>query len=181
MIDKIQLYINAITTLKQFGNVGLIILTDKSQSKQVSILSEVNEISGMNLFLKKSTSPENSLLSVLWKIISMNTSCHYEVYVENVQKGKYQVFLQNEDMTNRYELDPVGAMTLAAMADLPIYISYALFVRQSTDFNSEKGQMSLPLNALNITVLEHALHKAIDTEDYMMASVIKKEIDNRKK
>lgn len=181
MTDKIQLYIAAVTQLRKYGNVGLIILTDETQSKQVSILSGFAELNSFKAYFQKKSIPKDSLVSVLWKVISLNTSVPYEVYLEDIKKGKYVAFLQSEDMMERYPLDSVGAMVLASIADLPIYMRSELYARQSATFNPEQDRMSLPINALDIIVLEHALHKAIDNEDYKMASVIKKEMDNRKK
>ncbi len=181
MTDKIQLYIAAVSQLRQFGNVGLIILTGELQSKQVSILCDFEELRSLQANFKKQVCPKDSLISVLWKIISANTSRQYEVYIADIKKGKYQVFLQTDDALEQHELEPTAAMTLAAIADLPIYMCAELFAKQSATFDPERDRMALPLNALNITVLEHALHRAIDAEDYKMASVIKKEMDNRKK
>lgn len=180
MTEKVQLNIAAVSQLRQFGNVGLIILTGEQQSKQVSILCDYDELRYLKANFHNQFCPEDSLISVLWKIIGANTSHHYEVYIADIKRGKYQVFLQTDDGLEQYELEPTAAMTLAAVAELPIYMSAELFAKQSAIFDPEKDRMCLPLNALNITVLEHALHRAIDAEDYKMASVIKKEMDNRK-
>lgn len=181
MTDKVQLYIKAVTQLRQFGNVGLVVLTDDRQSKHVSILCDAEELGGLEGCFKNKLNAEDTLVSVLWGIISANTSQHYEVFVAGIKEGKYQILLQNDTMTERYRLAPVAALTLAFVAILPIYMRAELFERQSMDFNPNTDKMALPLNVLNTELLEHALHRAIDSEDYKMASAIKQEMDNRKK
>ena len=88
--------------------------------------------------------------------------------------------LQDVEKSIAYKLEPTAAITLAAVADLPIYISPQLFDIQGVDYNPDNEKMSLPLNVLSYELLENALRRAVKDEDYRMAMAIKQEMDNRK-
>ena len=104
----------------------------------------------------------------------------YEVHVTDVSSGKYRMELQDVEKSIAYKLEPTAAITLAAVADLPIYISPQLFDIQGVDYNPDNEKMSLPLNVLSYELLENALRRAVKDEDYRMAMAIKQEMDNRK-
>lgn len=89
--------------------------------------------------------------------------------------------LHDVEKSIAYKLEPTAAITLAVVADLPIYISPQLFDIQGVDYNPDTEKMSLPLNVLSYELLENALRRAVKDEDYRMAMAIKQEMDNRKK
>ena len=86
----------------------------------------------------------------------------------------------NKKMIRRGIAGGVCVVVLAAVADLPIYISPQLFDIQGVDYNPDNEKMSLPLNVLSYELLENALRRAVKDEDYRMAMAIKQEMDNRK-
>ena len=56
-----------------------------------------------------------------------------------------------------------------------------LFKRQSVDSSVSQNKMALPLNALSLMMLHHALEKAIEDENYELASMLRDEMKNRAK
>ena len=179
-MDKTRLYIKGVTQLRQFDNIGLIVLTDASQARHVSMPCDMARLYDLEGFFKKKHTSIDTLISVLWSIVRDNTDRLYEVHITDVSHGKYRMELQDVEKSIVYELEPTAAIILAAVADLPIYISPKLFDMQGVNYNPDNEKMSLPLNVLSYELLENALRRAVDDEDYRMAMVIKQEMDNRK-
>ena len=57
----------------------------------------------------------------------------------------------------------------------------SLFKRQSVDYHANKNKIALPVNVLSMEMLRHALDKAIEEENYELASMLRDEIRHRKK
>ena len=179
-MDKTRLYIKGVTQLRQFGNIGLIVLTDADQTKHLSMPCNMDRLYDLEGFCKKRHTSVDALISVLWTIIRDHTGAPYEVHVTDVSSGKYRMELQDVEKSIAYKLEPTAAITLAAVADLPIYISPQLFDIQGVDYNPDNEKVSFPLNVLSYELLENALRRAVKDEDYRMAMAIKQEMDNRK-
>lgn len=63
---------------------------------------------------------------------------------------------------------------------IPIYMDFDLFMRQSMPV--EKGcNLAVPLNTLDSKLLQVELDKAIETENYELASLLRDEINRRTK
>ena len=73
------------------------------------------------------------------------------------------------------------AVLLAHVAKLNIFMEEHLFNRQSVDNSTGKNKIALPVNALSLEMLRHALEKAIEDENYELASMLRDEMKNRGK
>mgnify|MGYP007039118550 CR=1 FL=1 len=158
-MDKTRLYIKGVTQLRQFGNIGLIVLTDADQTKHLSMPCNMDRLYDLEGFFKKRHTSVDALISVLWTIIRDHTGTPYEVHVTDVSRGKYRMELQDVEKSIAYK---------------------QLFDIQGVDYNPDNEKMSLPLNVLSYELLENALRRAVKDEDYRMAMAIKQEMDNRK-
>ena len=56
-----------------------------------------------------------------------------------------------------------------------------LFNRQSVDSGKSQNKIALPVNALSVEMLHHALEKAIEDENYELASMLRDEMKKRSK
>jgi bifunctional DNase/RNase len=73
------------------------------------------------------------------------------------------------------------AVLLSMISDVPLYIDGALMEQQSIPFQEANTRVSIPINTLDIDKLKEALDKAVDEENYRLASVIKDELGRREK
>lgn len=105
-MDKTRLYIKGVTQLRQFGNIGLIVLTDADQTKHLSMLCNMDRLYDLEGFFKKRHTSVDALISVLWTIISDHTGTPYEVHVTDVSRGKYRMELQDVEKSIAYKLEP---------------------------------------------------------------------------
>lgn len=61
-----------------------------------------------------------------------------------------------------------------------MFMEEKLFIRQGVPYESGKSKVALPLNALTSEMLEDALRKAIENENYELASNLRDELNRRK-
>ena len=108
-MDKTRLYIKGVTQLRQFGNIGLIVLTDADQTKHLSMPCNMDRLYDLEGFFKKRHTSVDALISVLWTIIRDHTGTPYEVHVTDVSRGKYRMELQDVDKSIAYKLEPTAA------------------------------------------------------------------------
>ena len=110
-MDKTRLYIKGVTQLRQFGNIGLIVLTDADQTKHLSMPCNMDRLYDLEGFFKKRHTSVDALISVLWTIIRDHTGTPYEVHVTDVSRGKYRMELQDVDKSIAYKVEPTAAIT----------------------------------------------------------------------
>ena len=72
------------------------------------------------------------------------------------------------------------AILLAQIAQLEVFMEERLFMRQSVPYELGKSKVALPLNALTSEMLEEALQRAIENENYELASNLRDELNRRK-
>ncbi|WP_369916875.1 hypothetical protein [Prevotella sp. oral taxon 376] len=73
------------------------------------------------------------------------------------------------------------AVLLSIISGIPIYIDEVLIRKQGAEFHKDSHGLKLPINALSLDMLEKAIDRAISEENYELASMLKEEIDHRKK
>jgi len=111
----------------------------------------------------------------------MMTSEHYEILFNSIIDGQYKALLVNKDDLTLTPIRASDAILLAHVAKLNIFMEEHLFKRQSVDSSVSQNKMALPLNALSFEMLHHALEKAIEDENYELASMLRDEMKNRAK
>jgi len=69
---------------------------------------------------------------------------------------------------------------MSFISDTPLLISPELMSRQSAPYNEGSTGVSMPVNAISGEMLQHAMKKAIEDEDYELASQLRDEQKRRK-
>ncbi|MCD8210312.1 MAG: UvrB/UvrC motif-containing protein, partial [Prevotella sp.] len=73
------------------------------------------------------------------------------------------------------------SLLLSLISNLKIYIREDIMRRQSVPYNENAKGVSLPVNTISDEMLQAALDKAIQDEDYELASHLRDEKKRRKK
>ena len=101
--------------------------------------------------------------------------------ITDIVDGQYKVYVFNADTLDYTPIRASDAVLLSMVADIPIFISETLMRQQSVEYTGKKTGVTVPINAISIPMLEESLKKAIDSENYEMASKLRDEINKRKK
>ena len=90
-------------------------------------------------------------------------------------------YLCSIDNSVAIQLRASDAVLLAVISGLPIMMDSQLFCRHSTPYYGAKSKVAVPLASLSKEMLEEALQKAVEAEDYEKASQLRDELLRRKK
>ena len=180
MDDRIQLKFWSVSEILGTEEIGLLILTDVQETRQLAIPCDIAIINQIRLRLGRASVVGRLLPEVLWHVISTNTSLQFEIVITDIIEGQYRASL-----VNRETLDPVAirisdGILLAFIAQLPISIDSRLMEKQSVPFQRESPGVAIPVNTISTEMLKSALEKAIEEEKYELASHLRDELRRRK-
>lgn len=71
------------------------------------------------------------------------------------------------------------AVLLSYISDIPLYIEKEMMYRQSVAYRKNAGDMPLPINTISNDMLDKAMQKAINDENYELASLLRDERQRR--
>lgn len=104
-----------------------------------------------------------------------------EVVINGVNEGQYKALLIAPELGMQL---PILAsegilLTLVSKGQVPIKVEERLFRRQSTPYNKDSAALSLPINTISDKMLDAALQKAVQNENYEMAGHLRDEMKRR--
>ena len=104
-----------------------------------------------------------------------------DILINDVVKGKYmsQVTCYQNGQMEKIKASAFDGILIALNYRCPIYIRTGLLERQVFPTPSNDS-ISLPINTLSIELLEEALNRAVECENYELASQLRDEINRRK-
>ena len=87
-------------------------------------------------------------------------------------------------MYNTETLEPVAirasdAILLSFISNIPLFIEEKLMKRQSVPYRRSSEGVAMPLNAISNKMLQEALDKAVEDENYELASHLRDEMRRR--
>ena len=159
-MSKVQLIYTGVSQIVGGPELGLLILSDLSHIRQIAIVCDSRMEYELSLRAAGTSLTERLLPEVLCSINPL--------------------LVDKDDLT----LTPIrasDAVLLAQVAKLDIFMEESLFKRQSVDYHANKNKIALPVNVLSMEMLRHALDKAIEEENYELASMLRDEMRHRKK
>ncbi len=181
-MSRIRLFLQQATEVVGGNNEGLLILTDSYQERQLVIPCEG---SLMEEFKSRLDKHENhfGVIDILFDVIDNQTSLSLSLLINDVEDGAYSAAIINDDTQKQISIGGVEAVLLNNISKdkIPLYIDEALFLRQSSKFNIKAEGVALPVNALPVSMLEKTLDKAVEAENYELASQLRDELNKRRK
>jgi bifunctional DNase/RNase len=177
-MTKVRLTYFDISHVSSDTTIGIITLTDlKKESDIVIVCNEDDQKRFTNLF--NDCHPNNNALSlVLANFIATQTTLNLEIDIVGIKDGVYETYLMNIDSGFQRPIRPSDAVYLSLISSIPIYIDGTLMLRQSSK-HTGKTSLSLPVNVLNMKMLQEALKHAVSKENYELASSLRDEIKRR--
>ena len=135
----------------------------------------------LNYFKNFASSINNpkSCHHMLPEVLLSQLTSQYEMMVCGVYEGQYQVILMDE-IGNTSRIRMSDAVLLSLISKIPLYIEENLMNRQCFPYNEKtQYQLSIPINTMNLDHLKRELEKAVDEENYELASHLRDEIKRR--
>jgi hypothetical protein len=183
MIPRVRLIFKSVSEIVGSDNIGLLVLTDSDGQRQVAVPCDDRTLNEFRMRMDHNPMSNKLLPEVLWNVLQWQTDLRLEVHIDLLREGKYQAVLSNEETMDMVPISATDGILLSYVTrgDIPIMMDKALFMRQSTPYDSGAIGVSLPVNTISDEMLRNAMDRAIENENYEMASHLRDEINRRKK
>lgn len=180
-MDRVQLVFRGIAEVIGGEGIALLILSNLSGTRQVAIVCDSQSEYQVSMRTTKAPHLESLLPETLCRLMPrMNAKC-YEIVFSSIHDGQYTALLTDKETDEAVPMRASDAVLLAIVAHLNVFMEQRLFTIQSVPVEAKNPRMSLPVNVLNDSMLAKALERAIASEDYEMASLLKQEMERRRK
>lgn len=160
--------------------MSIITLTDESEERALNIICDKTMAAQLQLrseqvAICKSLLPE-VLTAMLQEYVDLKD---LEITVYDIRDGQYLVSLMNSDNYFIRQIRMSDAILLHVISNIPISIDKKLMQAQSVTFRPNVERVSIPINVLETDKLREELGKAVEEEDYRLASYINEELKRR--
>jgi len=180
-MNKIRLVLKGVSEIVGDDNLGLLILTDIAQTRQLSIICDKQMEYQFGLRMSKAPVANIMLPEVMAQVISRQTTLNIELQIYDIVDGQYQASLVNNDTLQTVPIRASDAILFSFVSHCPLYIEERLMMRQSVPYSTNSPGMAIPVNSISNSMLQSALKKAIQEENYELASHLHEEMQRRKK
>ncbi len=180
-MNKIRLVLKGVSEIVGDDNLGLLILTDIAQTRQLSIICDKQMEYQFGLRMSKAPVANMMLPEVMAQVISRQTTLNIELQIYDIVDGQYQASLVNNDTLQTVPIRASDAILFSFVSHCPLYIEERLMMRQSVPYSTNSPGMAIPVNSISNSMLQSALKKAIQEENYELASHLHEEMQRRKK
>ncbi len=179
---RVRLIFKSVSEIVGSSNIGLLILTDSAEQRQIAIPCDKHILDDFTLRLSGSPVREALLPEVLWNVLRWQTDLSLEIVIDGLTDSRYHAQLINAETLEPMVIRAADAILLSYVSNhqIPIFIDDALYMRQSTVYDGESPGISLPVNTIDEGMLRAALAKAIKDENYELASHLRDELNRRK-
>lgn len=177
---RIKLFLQQATEVMGEEKEGLLILTDSFQERQIAVPCSSKMF---DEFKSRMNNPKHQteLSDILFNVIKWQTELSLELVIINVDNGHYSAILSNTDSLEQVPIDGAQVVLLNYISKdkIPLFIEEKLFLKQSSVYDMKAKGVSLPVNTLSSSMLRKAMEKAIEAENYELASQLRDELNRR--
>jgi bifunctional DNase/RNase len=178
-MNKIRLVFKGISEIVGSEQLGLLVLTDVAGTRQLTIVCDRHMEYQFSLRVHQAPICHRLLPEVLWNVMSMQSSIELEVVIDQIRDGQYRALLVNTCTQTTETLRASDAILFSYISGIPLYIEERLMMRQSVPYVENAPGMAIPVNAISKDMLQEALDKAVEDENYELAVHLRDEIERR--
>ena len=179
-MDRVRLKFKSVSEILGTDEIGLLILTDEDELRQIAMPCDRSMIYQFSLRLNRALVVGRLLPEVLWHVISMQSDHAYEILITDIIEGQYRALLVDVETQEPVSLRMSDAILLSYIGKLPIFIDRQLMEKQSVPYDREARGVAIPVNTISTEMLQDALDKAVEEEKYELASHLRDELRKRK-
>lgn len=179
-MSRVQLFYKDMSDIVGSNGFAVVRLVDVAEQRAICVICDKPMVE--QLLLRFNCVPGRRLMlpEVLLQLMQGDGRCDLELMVYDIQDGQYRVTLLNKSNFIIRSIRMSDAILLHCIAKVPFYIDAALMVRQCTPYRPEVRGISIPINTLDTEHLKRQLDRAIEEEDYHLASYLHEELQRRK-
>lgn len=180
-MSRTELVFNGISEIVGGNGMAVIVLTDVERRRALNVVCDDMMKNMIGIRMSNISLRYNHLPEVMLQMLMDNADVsRYEITIHDIVEGEYKTMIMNVDTLNSYAIRLSDAVLLSCISKIPIYIDDELMHKQCSFYSEKTNRMAIPINTLSTDKLEEELHKAVEEEDYRLASLIKDELNKRK-
>ncbi len=173
-MKRIQLKFDSIQQVVGGDGISVILLTDIDRRNVLSVVCDGQMSQQLLMRVNKLKECNNMLPETLVGLLKDK----YELMIYGLYDGQYQVVLMDE-YGNSKRMRMSDAVLFTLISNTPLYIEGTLMARQSVPYEDNAKGIAIPINTMDVSRLKQALQRAVEEENYELASQLRDEISNR--
>lgn len=181
MMSKVKLKFHNVGEIVGSDELAIITLADEPQERMITIVCDKAMAVQLELRAKQIPITRIMLPEVLAGILKDQAGIMMDILITDIIEGQYRTLLYNRVTLETVPIRASDAVLLSVAARIPIYMESSLMDRQSVSFSGLSHAISMPVNTLSTEMLDKALQKAVDDENYELASHLRDEKKRREK
>ncbi len=179
--NRTRLLFKNIAEIVGGDGMAVVTLTDTDGKRAITAVcdSQIKQQIGLRnntAFRTRSHLLPEVLVSLLSESIGL---ARYEIEIYDIDNGEYKTVITDTEDLSQYRIRLSDAILLTRVSPIPLYISTELMRRQSVPNSDDTDKMSIPINVLDTAKLKEELQRAINAENYRLASIINGELRSR--
>lgn len=178
-MDKIKLKLTAISEILGVEDVVLLNLVDEGMERQLFVTCEREMSRELQMYMMDKNETKSLLPTVMFGIMQSQSYQQLMVVIKDVRDGEYDVEVVDTLQDKHYPIRCSDGILFSLVCNAPLYASRHLMLTQSVPFKMGATKVGLPLTVLSDDMLKMSLEKAIETENYEMASNLRDELNKR--
>lgn len=179
-MKNIRLIFKGVSEIIGDEDLCLLILTDMLETRQIGIVCDQYTQQQFNMRMGQRKPSLPYLPEVLCSMVNRRQDESYEIHILDIANGEYVCEIVDRFSNFRKRMKAGDAILLSLISDIPLFIDTQLMMRQSVPYQSNSMRLSIPVNAISDSMLQHAMDKAVEGENYELASHLRDELNRRK-
>ena len=179
MMNRVQLFYKDTSDIVGGEGFSIVRLIDADEQRSICVICD--QAMTAQLYIRHNRVPgrEQMLPEVLCSMLLDEGRKDFELMVYDILDGQYCVTLLNRRTLSLKSIRMSDAVLLHYISKIPLYMDAGLMARQSIPYNPDTSGLSVPINTLNTEWLNKELKRAIEAEDYRLASNLHEELKKR--
>ncbi len=183
-MSRIRLYYKQTMSVTGNNDCSFVTLIDKYATREINVACDRITATQIDLRMEPKIPITHLLLpEVLMSIIGkhIDISKMY-ILISDIKNGQYIVHVHDgSDEDDGVQIRISNAILLSVASGIPLIIEEWLMRLQSVPHCDEnRERLAVPINSISDDMLQDSLKRAVDNEDYELASELNKEIKRRK-
>ena len=179
-MNNIRLVFKGVSEILGGEELSLLILTDVLESRQIGIVCDPYTQQQFCMRLGNRQQSAKLLPEVLSAILRRREEESYEIHITDIVNGQYTALIRDRFSNFSMPVNVCEGVLLAFVSDIPLFIDSRLMMRQSIPYTPNSQRLSIPVNSISDSMLQHAMERAVEEENYELASHLRDEINRRR-
>ena len=179
-MNMVRLFFKDLSEVVGGNGFSVVRLVDANEQRAIGVIIDKLTSDQLTWRIRRVPDREKMLPEVLASLLMADSSANsLELRVYGVLNGQYQTILVHRNTLSLRSIRISDAVLLHYIAKVPLYMEADLLQRQSVPFVAQQKGISIPINTLDTERLTQELQRAIDDEDYRLASILHDELRRR--